>query len=347
MIDALLNESTSEEHVTGVLNGETPAGTAMCEYESRAPLMQLSVGLVEDLRREGVRPGKGPEAFGADFQICLPYRGLFVWHVGGEDVVGDANQVMFVRGGEMFRISGPIPDGYAELILTPDIEVLSEVAHLNGEPLLQHPLFRRRAWRAAAHLQSFRAQFLAWARASAARESLEAEEVVLALIRCALQQDGCRPKPNGPSTARLIRRTKEYLEANASSRVLLADVARAVHASPAYLTDLFSRVEGVSLHQYLTQLRLGRALDELPHATDLTALALDLGFSSHSHFSFVFRRTFGCTPSEFRETARRAARPRLLKRQASRRAIADAARSPDSSAPFIQPLHGDMYSPAK
>jgi hypothetical protein len=39
---------------------------------------------------------------------------------------------------------------------------------------------------------------------------------------------------------------------------------------------------------------------ELPHANDLTALALDLGFSSHSHFAAAFRRAFRCTPSGFR-----------------------------------------------
>jgi AraC-like DNA-binding protein len=42
----------------------------------------------------------------------------------------------------------------------------------------------------------------------------------------------------------------------------------------------------------------------LPHASDLTALAFDLGFSSHSHFSAAFRRAFGCTPSAFRESMR-------------------------------------------
>jgi AraC-like DNA-binding protein len=59
---------------------------------------------------------------------------------------------------------------------------------------------------------------------------------------------------------------------------------RAVGVSPAYLTDLFRRVEGVPLHGYLTQLRLARALVELPNAADLTTLALALGFSSPQSF---------------------------------------------------------------
>ena len=94
---------------------------------------------------------------------------------------------------------------------------------------------------------------------------------------------------------------KEFLEANASASVRLRDVARSVGASPAYLTDVFRRVEGVPVHRYVMQLRLSRALVELPHANDLTTLAFDLGFSSHSHFTVSFRRAFGCTPSQFRE----------------------------------------------
>jgi AraC family transcriptional regulator len=278
-------------------------------FESRTRLIDLSVGVVEDLRREGIRPEAGPEGFCTDFQVCLPYRGLFVWQVGGEEVVGDPNQIVFVRGGESYRVRSPFPDGYAELIITPNLEVLSEVAHRHGQRLVDHPLFRRRSWRAPPRLQSFRARFQHWATGERDKDGLEAEELVVAMIRFALQQDVRGHVPTGTRTARLIRRTKEFLEERRSDRILLRDIARAAGASPAYLTDLFRRVEGVSLHQYLTQLRLAHALVRLRHTDDLTALALDVGFSSHSHFTFAFRRAFGCTPSQFREDTRRVTRP--------------------------------------
>ena len=279
------------------------------QTESRIPLLKLSVGLVEDLSRGRVPAGRGPEGFCADFQICLPYRGLFVWHVGSDDVVGDPTQVVFVRGGEPYRMSAPTRDGYAELIITPDVDVLSRIARESGSSLSEHPMFRRRARRVEPQLQNFRARFLHWARGGEGRDDLEAEELTLALLRATFQCDGRRRTPNGTATARTIRRTKEFLEANLTCRLLLADIAAEVHVSPAYLTDLFSRVEGLSLHQYLTQLRLGRALVELPQTVDITTLAHALGFSSHSHFSFVFRRAFGCPPSRFRDATRRAARP--------------------------------------
>lgn len=280
------------------------AGRALAIGGSRERLLELSVGLVEDLRRYGRHPEPVREDFCPHFQVCLPYRGLFVWRVGRDEVVGDPNQVVFVRGGEGSRVSGPLGDGYAELIITPRHEVLSEITQTNGVPLAEHPLFRRRARRAEPRSQLLRARFLHWATAARPVEDLAAEEAVLALVRDAVRENGRSHPPVAASTARLVRRAKEFLEAEFPNRILLADIGRAVGASPVYLTDLFRRVEGTSLYQYLIQLRLAHALAELPHANDLTALALDVGFSSHSHFSATFRSTFGSTPSRFRQSTR-------------------------------------------
>jgi AraC family transcriptional regulator len=273
---------------------------------ARTCLLDLSVAVVEELERDGACREFSAEAFCDVFQICLPYRGLFVWQVNGDDVVGDANQVVFVRGGEPYRMRGAVPEGYAELIITPDVEMLAELACVGDGRLFEHPLFARRSCRAESCLQSLRARFHQWAKTVTDSETLAAEEAVLLLMRRALHQSAPEVTLTNARTARLVRTTKEFLAANLGGRILLRDVGRAVGASPAYLTDLFRRVEGVSLHDYLTRLRLARALVELPHAPDLTTLALDLGFSSHSHFTYTFRRSFKYTPSEFRGLTRRA-----------------------------------------
>ena len=277
---------------------DRPAGAGL----SRQRLFDLSIGLVEDLK---CRDGHRDERYCPVFQVCFPYRGIHVWHVAGEDVIGDANQVVFVRGGESYRMSAPVAGGYAELILTPPIELLAELAGTDVRRLAGDPRFRRRTASADPRFQMLRTRFLHWATGSTAIDDLEAEEIVVGLLRLAFSgHDGRRVPQCSPSTARLIRRTKAFVEAELSNRILLADVGRAVGASPAYLTDVFRRVEGLSLHQYLTRLRLARALVELAHANDLTQLALDTGFSSHSHFSAAFRRSFGCTPSRYREEVR-------------------------------------------
>ena len=269
----------------------------------RRCLFRLSAGLVEDVgapmpRREGV------DSYSPDFQVALPYRGFFVWHVGRDEVVGDANQALFVTGGERFRMTHPLPGGYAELIITPAPSIVSELAHRAKGTLRDHRLFRRRARRLTPRLQSFRTRFLSWASGASSVDTFAAEELVLALLRSALDDDDGVSVP-GRSTERLLRRTKAFLEAELANPIRLEDIGRAVGASPLYLTQVFRQVEGVPLHQYLMQLRLARALAELPHTDDLTRLALDVGFSSHSHFTARFRRAFGTTPSQFRRMSRR------------------------------------------
>ena len=122
-------------------------------------------------------------------------------------------------------------------------------------------------------------------------DDLAVEDLVLEVLRCAVAGEMALHEP-GAATRRLIRRAKEFTEAHLSSPIRLRE-AHAAGGSPAYLTDTFRRIEGVPLHRYVTQLRLARALVELPHADSLTTLAVDLGFSSHSHFAAAFRRAFG------------------------------------------------------
>ena len=66
----------------------------------------------------------------------------------------------------------------------------------------------------------------------------------------------------------------------------------------------FRAVTGQTIHAYRMQLRVRSALERIERASDLSAVALALGFSSHSHFTASFRRAFGVTPSGVRGDAR-------------------------------------------
>jgi AraC family transcriptional regulator len=53
-------------------------------------------------------------------------------------------------------------------------------------------------------------------------------------------------------------------------------------------------------YRHETRLRLARALVVLPSCDNITELALDLGFCSHSHFSNAFKAVYGVAPSTLR-----------------------------------------------
>ncbi|MGE0463091.1 MAG: helix-turn-helix transcriptional regulator [Vicinamibacterales bacterium] len=270
---------------------------------SRTRLLENGIGLVESLEVTGP-PAEQPraESYSPDFQVCLPCAGAFVWHVGRDDVVADANQVLFVTGGEGYRVSQPV-NGYAEMIVTVRPTLLAEMLGMPEKALSTHALFRHRSRPADRCLQRLGIEGL-HRTSQEGWDELAGEEWLVDFLAASLAMPPGQPAAS-PSTLRLARRAKEYLAAHLSAPVRLADVARAVGTSPAYLTSVFSRLEGMPLHRYLVRLRLARALVELPHASDLTELALALGFSNHSHFTAAFHRTFGCTPSRFRQSVRR------------------------------------------
>jgi AraC-like DNA-binding protein len=98
----------------------------------------------------------------------------------------------------------------------------------------------------------------------------------------------------------IVEQAKTILAQRFGDAISLSDVAGAVHCSPGHLCRSFRGLTGTTLHAYQQQLRLRASLQELVAARgDVAAVALQLGFASHSHFSEVFRRQFGATPTQF------------------------------------------------
>ena len=179
VIDAAGLRQADAESAPRVLDVRADRGECL-PPSRRARLFHSRVALVENLQSSGAGQGFSPE-----FQVCLPYAGLFVWHVGGQPVVADANQVLFVTRGEPFHVSGPLDGRYGEIIITPPADVLAELAGASEARLAAHPLFRRRSRRADVSVQALRARLLHSSR-HGERDGLVTDALVLELLRSAL-----------------------------------------------------------------------------------------------------------------------------------------------------------------
>ena len=93
-----------------------------------------------------------------------------------------------------------------------------------------------------------------------------------------------------------------WLEANAAEPVGLEHAARYAGLSAFHFLRLFSKVTGVTPHQYLVRTRLRRAARLLSQEDlSITAVALDCGFADLSNFVRTFRRASGMSPGKFRK----------------------------------------------
>jgi AraC-like DNA-binding protein len=140
-------------------------------------------------------------------------------------------------------------------------------------------------------------------------DPLMVEETVFDLLARVLARAYAsrRPHETLPTCAARARveAAAEWMGRHFSDAASLADIALAVDASVFHLCRSFRRVTGLTLHEYRDHLRLRTALERLEDGRcDLTQLALDLGYSSHSHLTASYRRVFGEPPSVTRRSLR-------------------------------------------
>ncbi len=274
----------------------------MVEFDAH-PLLLTDTVALWDVVCQGTCKHKSAEECVAATHLVFPYRGIYVHHVGRAEAIAEANQVVFINEDESYRVSHPVEGGDSSLSIRVNAATLFELAPADYLRATDRAAFNRSRLRIDARVQALTALL----RHSLTRnviETLEAEALTLVLLRRALGERTSRAATGSVGRQKLVDRAKLVLSSDLGRRWTLAAIAGEVGVSPVYLTQVFQQVEGLPLYRYQLQLRLGRALDVLGDNVDLTQLAIDLGFSSHSHFSAAFRRAYGQTPSEFRRSIR-------------------------------------------
>jgi AraC family transcriptional regulator len=265
-------------------------------------LLRSPTVTIRDTHCRGTCRHLSAEECTATTQLVFPYRGLYVRHVGSDQAVADANQVLFFNAFEGYRVSHPVAGGDGSLTLVISEPLLRELAPASFLHDGATVIFHHQRLRIDARTQVLVA-LLRHSLHKNIAEPLEAETLALTLVQRALGPRTTRAVGATIGRQRLVDRVKLVLASDLARRWTLAEIAAEVRGSPVYLTQVFQQVEGIPLYRYQLRLRLARALDLLAQYDDLTDLSLELGFSSHSHFSAAFREAYGRSPSEFRQSA--------------------------------------------
>jgi AraC family transcriptional regulator len=128
------------------------------------------------------------------------------------------------------------------------------------------------------------------------------------LIRRFLGKHQTAGRPDGVLPRRKLRTVIEYIMENLEGRPTLEQMAAAVHLSPYYFARQFKAATGLPPHQYVITRRIERAQHLLwaDGELGLAEVALRVGFSDQSQFSFHFKRIVGVTPRRFLISARKA-----------------------------------------
>jgi AraC-like DNA-binding protein len=95
-----------------------------------------------------------------------------------------------------------------------------------------------------------------------------------------------------------VERTKELLARDVANPPTLEALGQEVGCSPFHLSRIFSREVGLTIPQFLRNLRMDRAAELLRSGRyNVTEAATEVGYASLSHFSKAFCETIGCCPA--------------------------------------------------
>ncbi|PND39022.1 hypothetical protein C1O66_16805 [Paucibacter aquatile] len=223
------------------------------------------------------------------FQIEFMLEGMDLRRLAGaRPRVIDPSQVFLLAAGEGFELASP-------------------TAQRRRSRCLQLPAPLLQAWApdlVSGLLPSSPELALAVHALGAAPDALARDEAgwrVLALILRLQRPAAAERAPARRSQRRqedLVEALRERMAMDFAQPLSLESLARACGASAFHAARVFRQHTGQSIHGHLQRLRLRAALAQLPERRgQLTELALDCGFASHSHFSSSFRREFGRVPS--------------------------------------------------
>lgn len=99
----------------------------------------------------------------------------------------------------------------------------------------------------------------------------------------------------------LIRRVKEYLDANVLNKIKISDLSAHFYCSNSSLLHSFKKVEGVTILEYVQRQRLELAQYFLRTGNRKIAdICIDVGFSSTQFFYSYFTKNVGMTPNKYR-----------------------------------------------
>ena len=228
--------------------------------------------------------------------VVFPRSGVWIRHAGSRAFAADPRVVTIYNAGQEYTRDPIHPDGDRSDWFAVSPELAREAAGVDSDRPFRFEF-------AVSDPRLYCRQRMFFDRLEAGGcDPLEAEEEVLALVTAVLRRAGRDALSETSAKHRdLAEHARAELVRTATVALSLGDLARRVGVSAWHLCRVFRAVTGSSLHAFRVDLRLRLALERLedPRA-DLSRMAFELGFSSHSHFTSAMRTRLGRTPSAFR-----------------------------------------------
>lgn len=96
-----------------------------------------------------------------------------------------------------------------------------------------------------------------------------------------------------------VQLTLDYMEQNLKTEIQVKELSKMAGYSEAYYSELFKKVTGIPVGQYLTRRKLAHAICEIATGRRMLETALEYGFDTYAGFYRAFCREYGCSPAVY------------------------------------------------
>ena len=125
--------------------------------------------------------------------------------------------------------------------------------------------------------------------------------------QCALPTDTRFHASSRSRGARVVNSAITYVEQNLHNKITQTEVAERCGVSCCQFSRIFKQVHGTTFQEYVLRRRMGQAIRLLQNpSASITDVCYTVGFNDQSHFTRIFRRYIGVSPSAYRKNLRNA-----------------------------------------
>ena len=236
------------------------------------------------------------------YAIGVIEQGALGFFYRGQNVVALPGNINLCIPGEAHTGQPAAAGGWTYRMFYFDIGILQDVASQIADRSRQIPFFQSGVIADLSMAQQLRQMHRQLEEGDT--PLLEQETILLELLAQLINRHADDPPPISRvgQEPQAVTQLKQYIESHFDEDISLSSLAQLTHLSRYHLIRVFREAVGIPPHAYLRQVRIRRAKEMLASGQSIADVASATGFTDQSHLTRWFKRLWGFTPGQYRNS---------------------------------------------